>query len=61
VLEAVIAIQSAVENFGAHPLIGRRVEDELRELIVSCGRTGYVALRYFLVASLCPESCAGVE
>lgn len=27
-----------------HPLIGRRVEAGLRELVISRGRTGYVAL-----------------
>ena len=48
-LDAVAAIQSAVENLGAHPLIGRRLEGELRELIISYGRTGYVALYRFVV------------
>lgn len=27
-----------------HPLIGRPVEEELRELVISRGRSGYVAL-----------------
>ena len=31
-----------------HPLIGRPVQDSLRELVISCGRTGYVALYRFL-------------
>lgn len=48
-LDAVAAIQSAVENLGAHPLIGRRLDGELRELIISYGRTGYVALYRFVV------------
>jgi len=48
-LDAVAAIQSAVENLAAHPLIGRRLEGELRELIISYGRTGYVALYRFVV------------
>lgn len=30
-----------------HPLIGRPVEGELRELLISRGRTGYVALYRF--------------
>ncbi|MBI5751801.1 MAG: hypothetical protein HZA59_06610 [Hydrogenophilales bacterium] len=30
------------------PLIGRRVEGELRELAISFGKTGYVALYRFL-------------
>ena len=44
------AIRSGVENLAAHPLSGRRVEGELRELIVSKGATGYVALYRFLIA-----------
>ena len=48
-LDAFIAIRSAVEALAAHPLLGRRVHGELRELIISCGRTGYVALYRFLV------------
>jgi plasmid stabilization system protein ParE len=32
---AVTAIQSAIDNLAAHPLVGRRLEGELRELIVS--------------------------
>jgi plasmid stabilization system protein ParE len=48
-LDAVVAIQSAVDNLVAHPLLGRRVHGDLRELIVSYGSTGYVALYRFLV------------
>ncbi len=48
-VNAVAAIQSAVENLRAHPLIGRRVEGELRELVISYGRTGYVALYRFVI------------
>ena len=47
---ATTALRSAIETLTAHPLIGRRVEGELRELIVSRGATGYVALYRFLVA-----------
>ena len=47
--DAVAAIQSAIESLGAHPLIGRRLEGELRELVISYGRTGYVALYRFVV------------
>jgi len=46
---AAAAIQSAVENLGAHPLVGRRVEGDLRELVISFGETGYIALYRFLV------------
>jgi addiction module RelE/StbE family toxin len=45
---AVTAIQSAVNNLAAHPLVGRRLEGELRELIISYGHSGYVALYRFV-------------
>jgi plasmid stabilization system protein ParE len=48
-LEAVAAIRSAVENLAAHPLLGRRVENDLRELVISYGKTGYLALYRFVV------------
>lgn len=48
--DAVAAIQSAVDNLAAHPLIGRRVEGDLRELVISYGQTGYVALYRFVVS-----------
>jgi plasmid stabilization system protein ParE len=48
--DAVTAIQSAVDNLAAHPLVGRRVEGELRELIISYGHSGYVALYRFAIA-----------
>jgi plasmid stabilization system protein ParE len=47
---AVTAIQSAVGNLGAHPLVGRRIEGDLRELIISYGHSGYVALYRFVIA-----------
>jgi len=43
------AIQSAVDNLARHPLTGRRLDGELRELAVSYGQTGYVALYRFVV------------
>ena len=49
-LNAVIAITSAVENLAAHPLVGRRLEGDLRELIISYGHSGYVALYRFVIA-----------
>ncbi len=49
-LDAVAAIQSAVDNLRAHPLIGRRIEGELRELVISYGQTGYLALYRFVVS-----------
>jgi plasmid stabilization system protein ParE len=43
------AICSAVETLGTHPLLGRRVHGDIRELVISYGATGYVALYRFLV------------
>lgn len=37
-------IREAVLILARHPLIGRPVEQGLRELIISRGRTGYLAL-----------------
>ncbi|HXQ32026.1 MAG TPA: type II toxin-antitoxin system RelE/ParE family toxin [Steroidobacteraceae bacterium] len=45
----VAAIRSAVESLATHPLIGRCVEGELRELVISYGATGYLALYRFVV------------
>ena len=47
-LNAVSAIQSAVDSLGTHPFIGRRTEGEIRELIISYGQSGYVALYRFV-------------
>lgn len=44
------AIRSAVAALAEHPLIGRPIGDELRELVISFGRTGYVALYRFVPA-----------
>lgn len=48
-LGAVRAIQSAVDNLAAHPLVGRRVTGDIRELVISYGQTGYVALYRYVV------------
>jgi plasmid stabilization system protein ParE len=37
-------IFEAISVLANHSLIGRCIDDELRELIISRGRTGYVAL-----------------
>ena len=42
--EAADLIAEAVTILKHHPLIGRPLGDELRELVISRGRTGYVAL-----------------
>jgi len=41
-------IRQTVTVLAEHPLIGRRVQDEIRELVISYGKTGYVALYRFL-------------
>jgi plasmid stabilization system protein ParE len=45
--ETIGLIEEAIGLLKRHPLIGRSVEDELRELVISRGRTGYVALYSF--------------
>jgi plasmid stabilization system protein ParE len=48
-IAAASAIRSAVDNLAAHPLIGRRVHGDVRELVISYGQTGYIALYRFVV------------
>jgi len=43
------AICSAVDILGSHPLLGRRIHGDIRELVISYGATGYIALYRFLV------------
>ena len=45
---SVQAIASAVEHLAHHPLVGRRVEGDLRELVISFGATGYIALYRYI-------------
>jgi plasmid stabilization system protein ParE len=40
-------IEEAVAILKRHPLIGRPIELDLRELVISRGKTGYVALYSF--------------
>jgi plasmid stabilization system protein ParE len=47
---AVQDIEGAISILGQHPMIGRPAEAGLRELVISRGRTGYVALYDFLEA-----------
>jgi plasmid stabilization system protein ParE len=42
--ETVPLIVGAMRTLQDHPLVGRPVEADLRELLISRGRTGYVAL-----------------
>lgn len=48
-LAAAEAIRSAIENLAAHPLMGHRIDDDVRELVTSYGATGYIALYRFVV------------
>ena len=50
-LERARAITTAVDILEHHPFVGRIVRGELRELVISFGRTGYVALYRFLPGS----------
>ncbi|CAM8646066.1 ParE Plasmid stabilization system protein [Oxalobacteraceae bacterium] len=43
-LATVELIEEAIMLLERHPLIGRLVDDVLRELIISRGKSGYVAL-----------------
>ncbi|MGE5667144.1 MAG: type II toxin-antitoxin system RelE/ParE family toxin [Betaproteobacteria bacterium] len=42
-------IRSAVDSLAMHPLLGRRVHGDIRELVISYGQTGYIALYRFVV------------
>ena len=46
---AAVALRSGLEYVAAHPLVGRRIEGDLRELVISYGATGYIALYRFIV------------
>jgi plasmid stabilization system protein ParE len=65
-LAALDLIDEAVAILPRHPFIGRQVEDGLRELVISQGQTGYVALYSFeveydaiLVLAIRPQREAG--
>ncbi|MDP2830138.1 MAG: type II toxin-antitoxin system RelE/ParE family toxin [Sulfuricellaceae bacterium] len=47
-LETLSTIQEAVSILERHPLIGRSCEQGLRELVISRGHTGYIALYDFI-------------
>ena len=47
-VKAVGAIRSAIEVLALHPVIGRTVEAGLREIVISFGKTGYLALYWFV-------------
>ena len=43
-IAAVDVIRDGIEILARHPLIGRPCEEELRELLISYGESGYVVL-----------------
>jgi plasmid stabilization system protein ParE len=45
--QALDGIRSAIAILEAHSFIGRRVDDQIRELVISRGVTGYLALYRF--------------
>jgi plasmid stabilization system protein ParE len=45
--QALERIGSAIGILEAHPFIGRRIDDHIRELVISWGATGYLALYRF--------------
>jgi len=49
-LETVGLITEAVQVLENHPLIGRPAEQDLRELVISRGKSGYLALYSYEVA-----------
>ncbi len=49
-MEAVATIRDAHGFLERHPLVGRPCEHRLRELVISRGSTGYLALYDFLEA-----------
>jgi plasmid stabilization system protein ParE len=52
-LATIESIEDAIKVLQRHPLIGRRVEEGRRELVISRGRNAYVALyRWFEVEEL---------
>jgi plasmid stabilization system protein ParE len=46
-LQTLMSIRSAVGILESHPLIGRRVDGQIRELVISQQTTGYLALYRF--------------
>jgi len=56
--KALESIRGAIGILEAHPLIGRRVDDHIRELVISRGATGYLALyRFVSRVRRRPQSC----
>lgn len=48
--QSVAAIRSAATLLADHPLAGRRLKGDIRELVISFGQSGYIALYRFVPA-----------
>jgi plasmid stabilization system protein ParE len=46
-IQTLMTIRGAVSILDAHPLIGRRIDGHIRELVISQRATGYLALYRF--------------
>ena len=46
-LETIELIESAIQTLSKHPLIGRTCDTHLRELVISRGKSGYIAIYSF--------------
>ena len=46
-LQTIDLIEEALQVLRHHPYIGREIDTELRELVISRGKTGYLALYSF--------------
>jgi addiction module RelE/StbE family toxin len=46
-LETIELVESAIQILSQHPLIGRTCDTHLRELVISRGKSGYVAIYSF--------------
>lgn len=46
-VDTIAHVLDATGILSAHPLVGRRVEGEMRELVISRGNSGYLALYVF--------------
>jgi hypothetical protein len=46
-LETIELIESAIQALSQHPFIGRTCDTHLRELVISRGKSGYVAIYSF--------------
>jgi plasmid stabilization system protein ParE len=44
------AIRGGIDMLAQHLLMGRRIEGDIRQLVISFGRTGYIALYRFVPA-----------